>query len=101
MIHRRPDATGGILADEGKTSLQRVSKITSPKDLSLGMRVGGARLLLRVRLLGSTGRTRMEEGAMISKPAPAYDNAMHAVWRDVRVAALLAAVAYLLTVLPV
>ena len=37
---------------------------------------------------------------MISKPAPVYDDAMRAVWQDVRVAALLAAVAFLLAILP-
>ena len=36
---------------------------------------------------------------MISKAVPVYDDAMRAVWQDVRVAALLAAVAFLLAIL--
>ncbi len=36
---------------------------------------------------------------MISKPAPVYDDAMRAVWQDVRVAALLAVVAFVLAIL--
>jgi hypothetical protein len=36
---------------------------------------------------------------MISKPAPVYDDAMRAVWQDVRAAALLAVVACLLAIL--
>jgi len=37
---------------------------------------------------------------MISKPAQVYDDAMHAVWQDVRMVALLAVVAFLLVILP-
>ena len=37
---------------------------------------------------------------MISKPAQVYDDAMRAIWQDVRVAALLAVVAFLLVILP-
>jgi len=37
---------------------------------------------------------------MISKPAQVYDDAMDAVWQDVRVVALLAVVAFLLLLLP-
>ncbi len=37
---------------------------------------------------------------MISKPAPVYDDAMRAVWQDMRVAALVATVAFLLAILP-
>lgn len=33
---------------------------------------------------------------MISKPAPAYDDATHAIWQAARVAALLAVLAFLL-----
>jgi hypothetical protein len=36
---------------------------------------------------------------MISKPEPAYDNAMHAVWQTVRVAAILAVLTFLLSIL--
>jgi hypothetical protein len=37
---------------------------------------------------------------MHSKPTAVYDHAMRAVWHDVRTAALLAAVACLLVILP-
>jgi hypothetical protein len=37
---------------------------------------------------------------MISKPAPVYGDTMRAVWQAVRVAALLAVVAFLLAILP-
>jgi hypothetical protein len=37
---------------------------------------------------------------MISKPAPVYDDAMRAIWQDVRVAVLLAVVACVLAILP-
>jgi hypothetical protein len=36
---------------------------------------------------------------MISKPAPAYDDARRAVWQAVRVAALFAVLAFLLSIL--
>jgi hypothetical protein len=36
---------------------------------------------------------------MSSKPAPVYNDAVRAVWQDVRVAALLAVVACLLAIL--
>ena len=47
---------------------------------------------------GGAEETRVT--AMISKPAQVYDDAMHAVWQDVRVVALLAVVAFLLLLLP-
>jgi hypothetical protein len=37
---------------------------------------------------------------MISKPASVYDDAMRAIWQDVRVAVLLAVVACVLAILP-
>lgn len=37
---------------------------------------------------------------MISKPAPVYDDAMHAMWQDVRAAAQLAVIACVLAILP-
>ncbi len=37
---------------------------------------------------------------MISKSVPVYDDAMRAVWQDLRVAALLAVVAFVLAILP-
>lgn len=49
------------------------------------------------------GRPRRDKegiAVMISKPASAYDDAMRAVWRDVRVAALLAIAAFLLVIVP-
>jgi hypothetical protein len=49
-------------------------------------------------IVGGAEETRAT--AMISKPAQVYDDAMHAVWQDVRVVALLAVVAFLLVILP-